>query len=98
MRQAEWCLQTMRRGMNGFLMRVAWLSLSFGEEISGCAKESSVYIIKCMCRLLGCASKGRARAAMAGGIPAALGRRATRLHLRLRCRRGRGAYWGTDGN
>jgi len=33
MRQAEWCLQTMRRGMNGFLMRVAWLSLSFGGDL-----------------------------------------------------------------
>jgi hypothetical protein len=31
-----------------FLMRVAWLSLSFGEEISGYAKESSVCNIKCI--------------------------------------------------
>ena len=69
MRQVEWCLQTMRRGMNEFLMRVALLSLSFEKEISLCAKESSAYKIECIWRLLVCAAwKGRAGAAMAGGI------------------------------
>ena len=68
MRQVEWCLQTMRRGMNEFLMRVALFSLSFEKEISLYAKESSAYKIKCIWRLLVCAWKGRAGAAMAGGI------------------------------
>ena len=58
----------MRRGMNEFLMRVALLSLSFEKEISLYAKESSAYKIKCIWRLLVCAWKGRAGAAMAGGI------------------------------
>jgi hypothetical protein len=54
--------------MNEFLMRVALLSLSFEKEISLYAKESSAYKIKCIWRLLVCAWKGRAGAAMAGGI------------------------------
>ncbi len=54
--------------MNEFLMRVALLSLSFEKEISIYAKESSAYKIKCIWRLLVCAWKGRAGAAMAGGI------------------------------
>ena len=41
MRQVEWCLQTMRRGMNEFLMRVALLSLSFEKEISLYEKKAA---------------------------------------------------------